>query len=697
MLQVNQIVEIGESYHRVLWSSPHTLILIDINDTKAFPVPHDDPESLLHLIASEDVRVADDPHLSLTMATVEAGSKAEEIRDRGWRIISDLVNDPSILSPQSRGPLVELAVQKHSTTKQTVYRLLRRYWQRGMTQNALLPDYHKSGGAGRKRKQITKLGRPRVVLVGIGCVITPDVERLCRIAIEEVFLKKKGRSLKKAYLKLLNLYKASFGDVPSHEVPTYRQLSHFYRREYHPTEALIKRTPKHVFNKDIRPLISTSTVETLGPGSRFQIDATIADVYLVSAANKRRIVGRPVVYIIIDVFSRLVVGVYIGFEGPSYVSAMQGLANAAENKVEYCKRFDIEISPDQWPVAGIPDAILADRGELLGHQIEALVSRFNVRVENAAAYRGDAKGIVERYFRTVQEQFKPYVEGVVEGPISKKRGGKDYRLSANLTIDAFTRIILHSVIWHNQNRVIEDYDRDVDMPDDLPSIPIELWKWGLANKTGRLRSFPHETVALSLLPRKRATISDLGINLFGLFYTCKEALAAGWFHRANTGRPGSVMASYDPRRANQIYILPEGNPTNYWVCDLSDRSRRFRDMNFWEVWRKQKSERATQAKAKADANMSEADLDATIEEIARDAQEKRPKSTGESKAARTRNIRENRTAEKDLERAATAFAPPKRSKPKSANVVPLKTDPSCSDFRFPDMVETLFGDDADDE
>lgn len=697
MLQVNQIIALDGTKQRVLWSSSESLILIDIDDPKAFPFQQNDPEGLLHLIASGGAAVVDDPYLARTLSVVESGSKAKEVRDRGWRIISSIVDGTEILSAQSRGPLIDDVVERHGTTKQTVYRLLRRYWQRGMTQNALLPDYHKSGGAGRKRIANTKLGRPRVVLAGVGCIVTPEIERLCRIAIEEVFLNQKAHPMKKAHRRLITLYKATFGTVPAEELPTIMQLRHFYAREYKPLDAVMKRTPKHIYNKDVRPLHSTSTAETLGPGSRFQIDATIADVYLVSSANNKRIVGRPVVYFIIDVFSRLVVGMYIGFEGPSYVSAMQALSNAAEDKVGYCKRFGIEIKPEQWPAAGVPDAILADRGELLGHQVEALASRFGVRIENASAYRGDAKGIVERYFRTVQEQFKPYVEGVVTGTISKKRGGKDYRLDATLSLDDFTRIILHAVLWHNQNRVLENYDRDTDMPDDLPSIPIELWKWGLANKTGRLRSFPYETVALSLLPRKSATVSNLGIKLFGLSYTCKEAIAAGWFHRVETGRPSSVAVSYDPRLTDRIYILPDGNPTNHWVCELSDRSRRYRGMNFWEVWRKQKVERATQAKAKANADSSEADLDAIIEQIAREAAAKKPKVIGESKAARIRNIRENRAAEKDLERAATAFVPAKTAKVEKANVVPIRKDQEGPDYRFPDMVETLFGDDADDE
>ena len=52
-------------------------------------------------------------------------------------------------------------------------------------------------------------------------------------------------------------------------------------------------------------------METFGPGSRYQIDATPADVYLLSSINTDKVIGRPVVYAVIDVYSRLVVGIYM--------------------------------------------------------------------------------------------------------------------------------------------------------------------------------------------------------------------------------------------------------------------------------------------------------------------------------------------------------------------------------------------------
>ena len=103
-------------------------------------------------------------------------------------------------------------------------------------------------------------------------------------------------------------------------------------------------------------------------------------------------------YIVVDVFSRMIVGIYVGFEGPSRVGAMMALANAASDKVEFCARFGIEIGEDYWPCKVLPDVLLGDRGEIASGLIETLINNFQVHVENATPYRADWKGIVEQRF-----------------------------------------------------------------------------------------------------------------------------------------------------------------------------------------------------------------------------------------------------------------------------------------------------------
>ncbi len=520
MLPVNQVFSMGELRKRLIWSDAAMAVWIDIDADTALPEPIKVVELERLLMDGELVCIVD-PFEEAVLREVEEGSLDQQKRDAAWEMLADVAQDPGLFIRKSRGQILIGIMERHGVTKQTAYRLLRRYWQRGMCRNALLPDYVNSGALGKRRKPSqAKLGRPRVVREGRGSNVTPDVERIFRRVIDERLLKQKHPSIPDAYASGLNLLHAVLPMRSVAELPTLEQFRYFYKREYHFTETLPNRMSAVDFAKDIRPITSTSTAEVLGPGYRYQIDATVADIYLISEQDRSRIVGRPVVYMVIDVFSRMVVGMYVGFEGPSWVSAMVALANTVTDKVEYCRQYGVDIDVGDWPVKGLPDALLADKGELNGTKVEAFSKAFGVRIENAPARRGDAKGIVERYFRTVQENFKPYASGVVGDTTSRKRGGHDYRLDASLTLGEFTRIIIAGVLWHNNFHTLGKYDRAAGMPGGLPAIPAMLWSWGLANLTGRLRTAPEDLVRINLLPHDQATISELGIRLFGCFYTC---------------------------------------------------------------------------------------------------------------------------------------------------------------------------------
>ncbi|MBW4573588.1 MAG: hypothetical protein KME31_38255 [Tolypothrix carrinoi HA7290-LM1] len=56
-----------------------------------------------------------------------------------------------------------------------------------------------------------------------------------------------------------------------------------------------------------------------------------------SAINRSWIIGRPTLYLVIDVFSRLIVGFIVTLEPPSWLGAMLALENATADKVFFCQ------------------------------------------------------------------------------------------------------------------------------------------------------------------------------------------------------------------------------------------------------------------------------------------------------------------------------------------------------------------------
>ena len=711
MLRINDVYQYQDLSIRILKILSEHIVWIDINDVKALPEIISKTE-LFHAIESFEVFRIEDPFQEIALIQPEKHSTSQRKRDENYNLIKAIVVHEQFYIPSIRSSLINEIINNKKSTKQTIYRLLRQYWQRGQTPNALIPNYQNSGAKGSKKVAHQKLGRKRTHKEGTGAIITQEIERLFHLTISKYLLSNKKHSLKYANREFQKLYRTLHPDIPENEYPTLRQFQYFYHREYNQVTRLQKRSNDIEYSKDLRQLHSTVNTQVLGPGSRYEIDATIADIYLVSNLDRSRIIGRPTIYFVIDVFSRMVTGLYIGLENASYKTSIQALYCAFTDKVALCKKYGIDITYENWPCIGLPDAILADRAELFGHQVENLEKSFSIRLENAPPYRGDLKPIVESRFKLIQAEFKPFAKGVVQDVITKKRGGKDYRLDATLNLDEFTKIILLSVLKYNQFHQISNYDRDIDLPHDLPAVPMALWNWGIQHRTGKLRTASDQAVYVALLPREKATLSNRGLKIFGVTYTCPELYEKGWLHRQNTiNRPKFLYAAYDPSNAEKIYVFYEQNSLRYWEATISDYSREFKGYSFWEVWQINSVQKKTIEKQNIKNNLAQSELEQKIMDIIQQASSETPLST-QSQKSRISEIRSNRTHEKELERSklkgttssvndtATRVMKPKITQDAPSNVIPMPKRKKSSDeldedlkLRFPLYHDLLSEDD----
>lgn len=350
MLYANDLIEWvddeGKSkVERILWIDENYIIafIFDINTNKGVPsakIISDIEEAIDEGTA---IKLKSDPWLRIV--TQDNLSKKEiEIRDKIWKIIAEIVEqEPEVYDRKTRGSLVNNAVAKSpdKVAKKTIYSYLRKYWQRGKTKNSLIPDYSNSGGKDKSRKasNSVKRGRPRkykkVEEIGEGINIAEEDRKIFRIAISKFYNNRKGNFLTTAYELMLKDYyseeivydgrgvRKSVLISPSKR-PTIRQFRYWYDKEHKQDirKIVSSRRGSRAFALEHRAITGTSKQETIGPGSRYQIDATIADVYLVSKYNRNWVIGRPVVYLVIDVFSRMITGVYVGLEGPSWLGMM---------------------------------------------------------------------------------------------------------------------------------------------------------------------------------------------------------------------------------------------------------------------------------------------------------------------------------------------------------------------------------------
>ena len=80
--------------------------------------------------------------------------------------------------------------------------------------------------------------------------------------------------------------------------------------------------------------------------------------------------------------SRETMGVHITLESPSWKQALMAIKNCAEDKVEFCKRFGVDITHEDWPVSCLPSVLVADNGELGGSGVEDIIAALGITVEN---------------------------------------------------------------------------------------------------------------------------------------------------------------------------------------------------------------------------------------------------------------------------------------------------------------------------
>jgi hypothetical protein len=512
---------------------------------------------------------------------------------------------------------------------------------------------------GQKTEEV-KRGTPRSTTPGIGINISEEHRRIIRIATNLFYKKNKKATLKYTYLKMIRQYyadstrvdeKGKIEIIHPDSVPTYQQFTYWHKKENSEYDLIQAREGKTFFEKTLRPLLGNSTFEAIGPGYRYQIDATIADVYLVSRIDRNTIVGRPVMYVVIDVWSRLIVGLYIGLENVSWTTAMMAIHNVTLNKVSYCKQYGIDIQPQEWPETSLSSVLLGDRGELLSKQADKLTEVLGIEVENTPPYRADWKGIVERQFRLLPAKFAADVKGYVDKDFGK-RTGRDYRLDACLSLHEFTKIAIHCVLEHNATPVTGYPLENAMVAQGIPAIPTQLWSWGIRNRMGTLVRHPESKLLFALLPVADATVTARGINFLGRHYYSAEVEQRNWFSRARGKGRFKVTVSYHPHNLNEIYLHDAMYRDKFTVCTLISTNTSDLCLYVEEVLASAAKSRKTNANLTYDVLGLQLTHQKAIEDIARVAAKEKTAASSpcRSKKERIANIRSYRIVEKAINR-----------------------------------------------
>jgi transposase InsO family protein len=658
-LVVNQLMRWKEEQDRVVrivWidNDYHTAYLMDlINSTFPYPIYIQELESKLN---KAEIEIMKDDPWSIKVDEGELSNSEKEKRDKAWEVIQFIYVTPNIFDKRQRGRLVNQASEKFNISKKTIRNYLKRYWIRGMTKNALLPDYYNCGRALNKERTFTKkAGRPYVYSSSIKrAPINEEWKRIFRASLEKHYFVLTKPSLKHAYQQMLKEYfsievegesKIKVLDIEK-PIPSFNQFYYWYRKWHKPEYAIHKREGRREYLQNYRAITGSSREDSGGVGT-YAIDATIADIYLVSSLDRNSVIGRPVVYLAVDQFSNAIVGVGIGIQNMSGEALRMTLANTFGDKVDFCKSvLDMKISEEDWPIHYLPHTILADRGsELISNNLSSIVENLNIRIQNTGSFRPELKAVVEKYFDIVQEHIKPFLPGAVHKDFMK-RGGKDYRKKAVLNIKEYSQILVRCILYYNNHHYMTDYPLTKGMiAESVRPIPIEIFKWGMKRGTGKLRVVPMDYIRSNVYPSAKATVTAKGILFNGLYYSSTFTIKEGWFSKARIQGNWKVNINYHPQSMENIYIRIDRN--RYDVCTLVDyQYDMYKNVSLDEVLEIKKDQKQQKSYYEVEQLNNQVKLAQQIEDIVKKATEELNLASKNGNVERNVNdIRKNRKRE----------------------------------------------------
>jgi hypothetical protein len=505
-----------------------------------------------------------DPYLMVVSQEL-LPAKHLQLRARAWEIIEGLVaQEPAIYEARLRGQMIAQATAQHEVSHPTIYRYLRRYWQRGQTPNALLPDYNNSGGRGKVRLSSVgvKRGRPRKngADAGPGLNADEEIRRTFRVATARYAAANAKFSRLGAYQQMLGDFFVErridhdsgriLGGPASlmKEVPTFGQFNYWLDHDDDRPPEVARRAAALV------PAAQQATPQPLAPtalphgrpGAGFYLDAVRAEVQLVSRADRHQTTGRPLIYVVTDAFSHMVCGIYIGMGEVQWSQAMLALAHCGADKQRYSHQFGRHIEAEQWPCRHLPEALFTHASLTLGWNGDTLLNNFNLRSVAADSGPDEWRTVLEKRFRLLA----PSLEG------------SPCRLDGVLDIEQFTRIVIDCVLYYNSRQQLAGVN----------ATPRQLWDWGREHRGGGLKIYPEHLIRCSLMPVTQASVTSDGIALFDSLYTCARAVGERWFERARLRGSWQIKVAYDPANLDMVYLLDPAAPLQFHACHLADAS-----------------------------------------------------------------------------------------------------------------------------
>lgn len=554
----------ADTRYRIIYVSVNDIVLCEMDTTK-FVLVSLSYMQMVELLQEHSFAISEDKGIVFDENRLSESVKTKYIRNR------DMMNEviaaygPTFLELSGKKPKKQLyeILEKYNYSSSTFWRLCVKFFQSGMKSYSLLDGKTWSNVKGKELKRTAKSGK-RSEYVDSGIVVNDEVREHFEDAINN-YKKGRNKSFRSAFdwmnykyyseTKIVN-GATTVGLMPESQRPTYNQFYYYCHKHITEQEMDLIKTSAAEQRNNKRLITSDSLHGVLGPGDMVEIDACEADVSLVSTADSNKTIGRPVVYFMIDVYTRAIIAMSVAFDNNSILGVTNLFLNLADNKKEYCSRYGMGFDDDAiWPSNIKPRRIRVDRGsEFKSKEFRRICNELGIELQIVSGASGSLKGVVEQSFHQMHSRQNEHLE---DNGLIEKRYDSNHHREATLNIEQYTKMVINFVLMHNQ-QYDKNYPLTREMMDKkIQPIPAILWEYGV-NKIEPSRIPDKDQYLYTLMTPVNAKLSRRGISYNGLWYLSKDdkQLSKEMFRAGTKKVPFEVRM--DKRSVGAVYYIRNG-------------------------------------------------------------------------------------------------------------------------------------------
>lgn len=487
------------------------------------------------------------------------------VRER-WEAIEPLTKLSSLpVGADYRDRAEQLQEQGHFYSARTLRRFFDTWRQAGKDRLALRPRSHRCGGRGKIR--------PHGLLKRY-----PVLHRLVEQAVQDLYLTTARRPVSTVTRRVIDDLERYNARVPVGEaipIPrpgTLDRAIHRYLSRIDPWELDRARWGRRIADRKHQPTRSQKLARRIL--ERVEIDHSPLKVVVGTEAGP---IGQPWLTVLIDYYSRMVLGFCLGFEPPSYAVLMEALRTAILPKTDLMKRFPrIQGS---WPCFGIPERIVCDRGsDLISKDFEQAAFQLGIELDFNPPRTPHFKGTVESFFDNLNDQLLSALPG---------RTFRSWERRADHNADDGPMLPYEALLEILHLHLVDVYSASKHPTAD--KTRREMWLESAAEYPPALPGSPEDLIVL-LARRTERVVTSRGIELSGMFYTSDELMALRGELGANNLDIDRLQVRYNPWDLGEAWVLNPVTDTYIRIQSVDTALRGMTEYQ-WKVLRRAVRER----------------------------------------------------------------------------------------------------------